>query len=656
MLPYQQIDSEDSDQTLLLAALQTANEATAIYTTRELRIRFANDAMLKIWGKGASPIGMNLDDALPELAGQPFIDLLQRVWDTGVTSAGFDTPAQLVVDDKLQTFYFDFEYRAIQNEFQKTVCIIHAARDVTQRRQHMLRLEEKEEEAQVLNEEMAATLEELLSTNEELNQSLAMLADSREHVRTIIEQAPIGICMLQGRELRIELANAEILRIWGRSEAEVVGKSHQSARPELHDQPMNDWLRAVYDTGIARTNTELRVLLHDKTGRREAFVNSIYKPIRSSKGNITGVLIILEEVTEQLARHREYQKSAHMFAMAVEAAGLGTFFYEPDTGLFSGNDTLKSWFGLSSGESMELSKAIESIYPEDRPLVAQAISDALDPNSKGDYFVEYRIKASEHEEIRMVEAIGRTIFDGHGTAVSLNGTLRDITEQKKDQQRKDDFISMVSHELKTPLTSINGYMQLMQRRAISSEDAPMQNLLEKAVKQIANMKSMIHGFLDVSRLESGKLVLNVSRFDIAALLATLDEEYRATVETHRIEVKRTESIIVNADMQKIAQVVQNLVSNAVKYAPSQTIISLNYRRDGEWLKVSVQDEGPGIALEDRENIFDRYYRAKNNESGIIAGFGIGLYLCREIIERHGGHIYLEESQGGAKFTFALPLS
>ncbi|RYF26000.1 MAG: PAS domain S-box protein [Flavobacteriales bacterium] len=643
-----------SDQ-LLLTTLQTANEATAVYVSEDLNIRFANDAMLKVWGKDVSIIGKNLGDALPELAGQPFIEILQRVWRTGVTHAAFDTAADLVVDGKLQTFYFDFEYRAIQNEYNKTICIIHSSRDVTQRREHLLRLEEKEEEEQALNEEMATTLEELLSTNEELNRSLGMLADSREHVRTIIEQAPIGICMLKGPELTIEIANAEILRIWGRKEAEVIGKSHQSARPELSDQPIDGWLRAVFETGQPKINTEFRVLLHHQGQRREAYVNSIYQPIRSSKGKITGVLIILEEVTEQLLRQHEHEKSLHMFTLAVEAGGLGTFFYEPASGLFSGNDTLKNWFGLAPEENIALSNAIDAIHPADREEVSIAIMASLAEGSDGSYNMQYRIKPSADAETRTVEAIGKTIYDKQGKALSLNGTLRDITVQKKDEQRKDDFISMVSHELKTPLTSLNGYIQLLQRKARVTEDELMQSMLDKAAKQITNMGSMIHGFLNVSRLESGKLAINTSEFDLMTLFITLKDEFQSTIDTHYLEVNLADAITVKADREKIIQVIQNLVSNATKYAPTESKIELSYQLQNDFVSISVQDEGPGIAEDDREQIFERYYRAKNNETGLISGFGIGLYLCREIVERHSGRIFLAETERGAKFTFTLPI-
>ncbi|WP_231490859.1 PAS domain-containing sensor histidine kinase [Pedobacter sp. Leaf170] len=644
-----------SDETLL-EVLQNTQEATAIYTNENLFIRFANNAMLNIWGKERTIVGKNLEDALPEIVGQPFINILKNVWRTGVSYYASDTAAELIVNGERQTFYFDFEYRAMLDENQKTYCIIHTSRDVSQRRASLILIGEKEEEEQAINEEMAATVEELLSTNEELNKSMVLLADSREHIRTIIEQAPVGICVLEGDDLVIDIANKVILNIWGRKESEVIGKPHELARPELKGQPVNKWLRDVYETGIAKVNNVFRVMLYQENGLREAFVNSIYQPIKSSSGQITGILVILEEITNQILASRAHEKNQLMLAMAIDAGELGTFFYEPENNLFSGNDLLKSWFGLSSDDKLDLGIALSAIHEEDRELVSKSISEALMQESGGRYAIDYRIRANPDAEFRTVQAIGRTTFDTNGKALSLNGTVRDITEQKKDEQRKDDFISMVSHELKTPLTSLNAYIQLLQRTAIKQKDKDLEGVLQKALKQIRSMTSMINGFLNVSRLESGKMSIDATTFDVKGLFDELESELSATIHTHHLEFITADDVYLNADRDKIAQVVQNLVGNAVKYSPMSSTITIGYAVKDDKVVFSVEDKGMGIAEEDQEHIFERYYRVKNQQMGSIAGFGIGLYLCKEIIERHGGNIWLNsEWNNGTTFYFQLSL-
>lgn len=642
---------------LILQALAASPAPTALYSGEDIVIRFANAGMLALWGKEASVIGKPLMEAIPELEGQPFLELLQNVWRTGETYSVSDAPAKLIKDGVETLDYFDYEYRALLDPDGKTWCILNTALEVTSRREFLEQIRQKEEREQSLNEEMAATLEELTSTNEELNDSVRLLANSREHVRAIIEQAPVGIAMLTGPEHIIEIANPAILRIWGRSEAEVVGSPHETVRPELRGQPVNGWLREVYETGNPKINTEFVVNLHHNGGLREAVVNSIYQPIFSGQGDITGVLIILEEITQQVLERKKNENDQQMLALAIDAGELATFYYQPETNMFSGNTLLKNWFGLSSHENLDLSIAIDVIVPEDRERVTAAIIQALDINSDGHYFIEYKIRNTIDQKVRLLQANGRVFYDTSGKPLSLNGTLRDITVQKKEEERKDDFMGMVSHELKTPLTSLKAYLQVLQRMAVKAENVMEQNTLEKSLKQVDNMTAMINGFLNVSRLDSGQMHIEKTLFDFGKLFLEIEDEVLSVVHTHSFAFRASGPLSVPADRDKISQVIHNLIGNAVKYSPTGTVVTVEYGATGDGRMIlSVRDQGKGIPEEDRHRIFERYYRVKNTHSTSIAGFGIGLFLCKEIIELHHGKIELQDApDGGSVFSFTLPL-
>jgi PAS domain S-box-containing protein len=651
-----QSSREDFSGALIIQALGCSPEATAIYTDESMIIRFANEGMLEVWGKNPTVIGKPLLQALPELEGQPFLGLLQQVWRSGQTYSVSDAPVHVIKNGKTTTEYYDYEYKALLDNDGQTWCILNTARKVSSRREYLERIQRKEEKEQSMMEEMAATMEELSSTNDELNSSLKLLEESREHIRTIIEQAPVGIAMLQGPENIIEIANPAILKIWGRELKEVQGLPHEVARPELIGQPINKWLHEVFKTGQQRTNNEFSVYLKDKNGLREAIVNSIYQPILSSDGLVSGVLVILEEITLQVVDRRANEKNQQMLLMAVEAGDLATFFYEPKTNLFSGNALLKSWFGLPEAETIDLNVALSSIVDEDRARVEVAIRKSLSDTSDGNYFIEYRIHRPGDPNGRLVQARGKVFYDRQGNLISLNGTLRDITEQKKDEQRKDDFMAMVSHELKTPITSLNAYLQLMLRNASLSADRKLEDILEKSLRQVRNMTSMIDGFLNISRLDSGKMLLEQSAFDLKSLFSELEDEIHSTVHTHRVVFEQAESIDLYADREKISQVIHNLISNAVKYSPIGSDINISYSISAKrTIEIRVKDNGMGIGEQDQEQIFERYYRIKNPTMGSIAGFGIGLYLCREIIELHNGKIRIESSEGsGATFIIELP--
>ncbi len=642
---------------LIIQALASSPAPTSIYSGEDMVIRFANERMLALWGKDSSVIGKPLMEAIPELEGQAFMAILQEVWRSGKTYSVSDAPVKLIKNGEETVDYFDYEYKPLIDHHQKTWCILNTALNVTSRRESIQRMQQKEEWEQALNEEMAATLEELTSTNEELNDSVKLLANSREHVRSIIEQAPVGIAMLKGPDQIIEIANPAILEIWGHAESEVVGYPHENVRPELQGQPINKWLKEVYETGKPKINNEFLVKLRHKEGLREAIVNSIYQPIFSDNGETTGVLLILEEITQQVLDRRKNENNQQMLALAIEAGELATFYYQPSTKLFSGNTLLKKWFGLSAEEKLDLSIALDVIVQEDRERVISAITHSLNKDSDGCYFIEYRIKNNADNKIRLLQANGRVFYDQKGNPLSLNGTLRDITAQKKEEERKDDFMGMVSHELKTPLTSLKAYLQVMERMAMKAENVMQQSMLEKSLKQVDNMTGMINGFLNVSRLDSGQMYIDKTAFDFQLLFSEIEDEVLSTIHTHNFIFRPAGAQLVLADREKISQVLHNLIGNAVKYSPIGSLIIAEYEMiNADILKVNVQDHGKGISEDDQQRIFERYYRVKDINNASVAGFGIGLYLCKEIIELHGGMIEIQSSENkGATFSFVLPL-
>ena len=642
---------------LIFQALVSSPAPTSIYSGEDMIIRFANEGMLALWGKDSSVIGKPLMEAIPELEGQPFLELLREVWRSGKTYSVSEAPAKLIRNGQEVLDYFDYEYKALTDHNNKTWCILNTALNVTSRLEFLKQIEQKEAREQALNEEMAATLEELTCTNEELSNSIKQLADSREYIRMIIEQAPVGIAMLKGSEHIVEIANPAILNIWGRAESEIIGYPHEKARPELKGQPVNKWIKEVYQSGKPKINTEFTVKLRHNDGLREAIVNSIYQPIFSDDGDISGVLVILEEITQQVLERRKNENDQQMLALAIDAGELATFYYQPATNLFSGNSLLRNWFGLSSDENLDLSLALAVILPEDRDRVIEAITHSLSNNSDGHYFIEYQIKNNVDKKIRLLQANGRVFYDRKGNPLSLNGTLRDITEQKKEEQRKDDFMGMVSHELKTPLTSLKAYRQMLQRIGLKTESPMPQNMLEKSLKQVDYMNGMINGFLNVSRLDSGQMHIDKTAFDFQVLFSEIEDEVLSTISTHNFVFKHSGPIEILADREKISQVLHNLIGNAIKYSPLKMSIIIEYVTVGDnSLKVSVHDYGIGISSDDQQRIFERYYRVKDINSKSIAGFGIGLYLCKEIIELHGGTIEVNSSQNeGTIFSFVLPI-
>jgi two-component system CheB/CheR fusion protein len=236
------------------------------------------------------------------------------------------------------------------------------------------------------------------------------------------------------------------------------------------------------------------------------------------------------------------------------------------------------------------------------------------------------------------------------------GTILDITESKRDEIRKNDFIAMASHELKTPLTSLKAYIQLLASKLDKTPDPFINTALLKAANQVNKMTALIHSFLDISKLEPGKLQLKRQTFDINKLIEETIAERLIIANSHLLRFHPTEIINVYADREKIGQVLSNFISNGIKYSQKGSSITLYTEVADGNIRVSVSDEGMGIKQKEQEKIFQRFYRADNDDLKNISGFGIGLYLSSEIIQRHKGKIWVKSIEGkGSTFYFSLPM-
>ncbi|MES2827719.1 MAG: ATP-binding protein [Bacteroidota bacterium] len=250
--------------------------------------------------------------------------------------------------------------------------------------------------------------------------------------------------------------------------------------------------------------------------------------------------------------------------------------------------------------------------------------------------------------------ISSNVLRKDGNFIHTRCFTRDITAMVLEEQRKNDFVSMVSHELKTPLTSILGYLQVMLSRTEATGDSFITQTLARTEKQAKSMTKMIEDFLNMSRLEEAKVELYIESFELHTLLQEVIQEIQLT--NHNINFVHGGVIQIQADSAKIAQVMINLISNAIKYSPEHTRITVGYQRHGDSVKIYVKDEGVGISEKDQQRLFERFYRVQNESTRQTVGFGIGLYLVAEILRYHNSKIEVESSPAnGSTFYFSLPV-
>jgi signal transduction histidine kinase len=252
---------------------------------------------------------------------------------------------------------------------------------------------------------------------------------------------------------------------------------------------------------------------------------------------------------------------------------------------------------------------------------------------------------------------GEPIKDESGAIRMGVVVTRDITDQVMLENQKDAFIGIASHELKTPVTSLQTYTQILERRLHGSEDAKNTYLLTHINQQADRLSQLIDDLLNVNKIQSGKLDLQKERINLDKLITKVTVDYQYMLNTHQLIKKGEITQKINADPIKIEQILVNLISNAVKYSPNADKVIVEVKSDKKDVTVCIKDFGMGIAKKDQEKIFERFYRTAASEKTKVKGFGLGLYISAEIIKQHGGKIWVESSKGnGSTFYFTLPYS
>jgi signal transduction histidine kinase len=234
-------------------------------------------------------------------------------------------------------------------------------------------------------------------------------------------------------------------------------------------------------------------------------------------------------------------------------------------------------------------------------------------------------------------------------------SFRDITLEKIGEERRDDFISVASHELKTPLAIISALSQILEREATKCDTPAFKVYASKINSQSKKLLSLASALLDISQIHTGKFTLKMKWFNINELIEEITEDFSFTHKTHKILVSGESSASIYADREMISQVLSNLISNAIKYSPDAKEINIHIDRDDKGVLVSVKDFGIGIPEKEQCKLFQRFSRTDIVNEHNIPGSGLGLYICFEIIRKHAGRLWMESKKdSGSTFYFSLP--
>jgi PAS domain S-box-containing protein len=672
----------EKSELLSRTVFENSPVAKIITIGNELRIEALNKRMLEIIGLDSRElIGRPIAEALPALESSNLLKLLRDVQYSGnlveISEEGFENfnPALPGIT------HFQHRHSPLRNESGDIYGVISTWIDIS-REVTLREAEKKYRDA---------------------------LESSEARFRSLVEEAPIATCLLVGPEMRIEVANEMMQRAWGKN-ASVIGKPLAEAIPELVGQPFLDILDEVYRSGKPYVATADKALLEVDGVLETYYYNFTYKPLFDGQGNVYAIMNMAVDVTEAVNARLRLEEARTALVNAIDLAELGTWSLDISTGRIQVSDRMLSWFGLTAEEAM-LGEAVDAIAEQDRDRVNAAILAASQPGA-GIYSEEYTIVDKRTRQKRIIHAQGKAVVDENGIPLRLDGTARDISLEREVQtaleqlvqQRTEELAAtneelqstneellvtneelaeanerlihsneelaqyayVASHDLQEPLRKIRVFSGMLnQSKDMQRGDL---ELLGKISNSAERMSLLIRDLLEFSRLLNSESTMTLVDLGDVATAIRNDFELRIQEKNALVTIDRLPT--VEAVSLQMNQLFYNLIGNALKFiaaerrpeirisavplSNAETAIYVSKPMHGvRYHKISFSDNGIGFEPQYNEQIFEVFKRLHGRD--IYPGSGIGLALCRRIVNNHNGILYAESTPGaGSSFHIILP--
>jgi len=395
--------------------------------------------------------------------------------------------------------------------------------------------------------------------------------------------------------------------------------------------------------------TALSLILTDLTSQKD-----IEKQLREKNEQLEAAKVFTEKLNNELElrvkeRTDELLASREHFKFLADTIPVIVWTAKPN-GDF--NYFNRQWYDFT-GLTFEESKGkgwLSVLHPDDLPQVVNEWNRCV-LTGVPFKFEERKRNAQGKYFSHISNAL--PLKNGDGEIIAWFGVCTNIEDQKREMEKKDEFISMASHELKTPVTSLKAYTEILLMSLKPDENPSAINMLGKMDKQIDKLTSLIGDLLDVSKSNSGQLNFSFEKIDLNELIREVTGIIQLSSSKHKIELQLSDTQIIDGDRNRLGQVISNLLSNAIKYSPGADKIIISSVKTKNDIKICVQDFGIGIPLSEQSKLFSRFFRVFNNT---YPGLGLGLYICNEIIKRHSGTMEFQSEEGkGSTFCFTLPV-
>ncbi|MEO9211190.1 MAG: PAS domain-containing sensor histidine kinase, partial [Ginsengibacter sp.] len=440
-----------------------------------------------------------------------------------------------------------------------------------------------------------------------------------------------------------------LAEIFGHDPSKII--TYDQLRSQIHPEDVHDIVGTAFEQGM-KTHMyiyEARVI---KTDNTICWIRKRGKVFFDEENNPVKIIGTLQDITEEKKYQQVLEESESKFRILADS--LPQHIWTADTAgkPFYFNQNIYDFSGLTL-DQLDGDRWIQMIHPDDREENIKLWMESVSTGK--DFLFEHRFLRFDGEyRWQLTRIVPQK--DASGNIQMWVGSSTDIQQMKEMEQQKDYFISMASHELKTPLTSIKGYVQLLQMMHEKSEDSFLKNALNSMDRQIKTLTSLISELLDVSKIKSGGLNFNKEHFELTELINEVVDEEKHINTHYLIPVNAKEKAMVFADRDRISQVIINFLSNAIKYSPQSKTVEVTCSNQDNQVIVEVKDFGIGISKKDQSRVFERFFRVEGTNERTFPGFGIGLFIASEIIRRHDGKIHLKSELGkGSVFSFELPI-
>lgn len=324
------------------------------------------------------------------------------------------------------------------------------------------------------------------------------------------------------------------------------------------------------------------------------------------------------------------------------------------------SDEMYALFGLVRRKAPpSIDVFVDAAHPGDKDRVKQLVVDAT--TKPGEFSCTFRAVAPD-KSVRYLRVQGTSVVPEQHKADRITGVAQDVTKEMEVDQAKSEFVSLASHQLKTPLTSIRWLVEAVQGGAAGQLSPEQKSFFDKIQQSTLNMIAIVNDLLNVSRIEMNRLATQLEELDVMQVAQSVIDEQKHAADAHHIALALAGSGLphIQADRNSLRMIFQNLISNAIKYTPDGGSVSVNLTLAGarqQAIYLEVSDTGIGIPKDEQDRVFEKLHRAKNAQSLAVEGTGLGLYVVKTVIEKAGGEITFESKEGkGTTFTVTIPLT